>query len=147
MAAVLGAALASVIPAAPLAHLTSRHFTAAPAALGAGWLFLFNITLLLILQVMRPQSVSYADVQEAQPPAGVRGRLRSVIRVRWPRSHAFESSLYRWKHTIQEQPDLYLPCGVYSLVDLRQLMTVEEITLSGCPRPGRWPATAMSART
>ena len=129
MATVLGAALASVIPAAPLAHLTARHFTTAPAALGIIGLLLLNITLLLVLQVMRPQTISYSDVQNAALPRGLGKILRAAVRLRWHDSHAFECALYRWQHTIEAQPDLYLPCGVYCLTDLRQLLTVEEVTL------------------
>ncbi len=129
MAAVLGAALASVIPAAPLAHLTSYHFSAVPATLGVTGLFLLNVTLVLVLQVMRPQTISYADVQYAAEPTGLRGALHKAVCSFWPRDHAFESALYRWKHTILRHPDLYLPCGVYTLFDLRRLMIVEEVTL------------------
>jgi hypothetical protein len=136
MAAVLGAALASVIPTAPLAHLSQRHITLVPATLGITGLLLLSITLLLVLQVMRPQSVSYADVQEARPPTGLRGRLRKLIRKgrHHGHSHVLESPLYRWQHTILAHPDLYLPCGVYSLVALRQLMTVEQLTLVALSR-------------
>jgi hypothetical protein len=136
MAAVLGAALASVIPAAPFAHLGQRHVTAVAVALGITGLLLVSVTLLLVLQVMRPQSVSYADVQEAKPPTGLDGKLHNLIRKRrrHGHSHALESPLYRWQHTILAHPDLYLPCGVYSLVALRQLMTVEQLTLVALSR-------------
>jgi hypothetical protein len=46
-----------------------------------------------------------------------------------PRSHALESPLFRWQHTITAHPDLYLPCGVYSLEILRQSIIVEQLTL------------------
>jgi hypothetical protein len=129
MAAVLGAALASIIPTAPLAGLSHRHITVVPATVGIAGLLFVSITLLLVLQVMRPQSVSYADIQKAGLPSGFRGKLRALIRTRWPHSHALESPLYRWKHTILAHPDLYLPCTVYSLVALRELMTVDQLTL------------------
>jgi hypothetical protein len=129
LATVIGAALASTIPTAPLAGLSRRHISAASVVLGIAGLLLVSCTLLLVLQVMRPQSVSYVDIQEAKPPEGLRARLRSLVRKHMPYSHAMESPLYRWQHTILAHPDLYLPCGVYSLVALRQLMIVEEITL------------------
>jgi hypothetical protein len=127
MSAVLGAALASVIPTAPLTGLGKGHTSTATAVLGVTGLLFLSITMLLILQVMRPQSVSYTDIQEAKAPGGLRGALRN--RERWTKSHVFESPLYRWQRTITEHPDLYLPCGVKSLDILRQLMTVEELTL------------------
>ena len=136
MAAVIGAALASVIPTAPLSGLSQHHISAASAILGVTGLLFVSVTLLLILRVMRPQSVSYADVQEAKTPIGIQGKLRDRIRKRRPHSHALESPSYRWQHTIQAHPDLYLPCGVYSLIALRQLMTVEEITLIALSRAG-----------
>ncbi len=136
----LGAALASVIPAAPLAHLTAHHFSALPIAMGVTGLFLLNITLLLILQVMRPHTISFADVQYAAPPTGLRGALHKAVCKLWPRDHAFESALYRWRHTILAHPDLYLPCGVYTLMDLRQLVIVEEVTLIALSKAGELTA-------
>jgi hypothetical protein len=67
-----------------------------------------------VLQVMRPQSVSYADVQSA--------------RKFWPRS------LYKWRRVVQSEEDLYLPCGVTSLTSLRQSMIIEEVTLGALAR-------------
>jgi hypothetical protein len=139
MAAVLGAALASVIPTAPLAGLSQRHPSAVSALLGIAGLLSLSITLLLVLQVMRPQSVSYADVQEAKIPTGIRGKLRDLIRKRKPYSHALESPLYRWQHTIRAHPDLYLPCGVNSLAALRQSIIVEEVTLVALSRANQEP--------
>lgn len=134
MAAVLGAAMASIIPTAPLTGLGQRHISAASAALGTAGLLFVTITMVLVLQVMRPQAVSYADIQEAQIPVGLRGNLRSLGRRCRPRSHAFESPLYRWRHTILAHPDLYLPCGVASLIELQQLMIIEELTLVALAR-------------
>jgi hypothetical protein len=131
MAAVLGAALASVIPTAGLSH---RHISIAPGIVGVAGLVLVSVTLVLVLQVMRPQQVSYIDVQEAKLPAGLRGKLRALIRKRRPYSHFLESPFYQWQHTILAHPDLYLPCGVYSLTALRQLMIVEEMTLVALSR-------------
>lgn len=134
MAAVLGAALASLIPTAQLSGLSQRHISAAALVLGIGGLLFVSITLLLVLQVMRPRSVSYTGVQDAQLPTGMQGKLRDLVRKGWKDSHALESPLYGWKHTVGAHPDLYLPCGIYSLVTLRQAMTVEEMTLVALSR-------------
>jgi hypothetical protein len=68
MAAVLGAALAALIGTSPLAGM--REQTPRPIAIviGAVGLGLLVLTLFLILQVMRPQSVSYNDVQNSDSP-------------------------------------------------------------------------------
>jgi hypothetical protein len=131
---VLGAGLASVIPTAQLGGLEHVHLTAASRLLGAVGLLLVSITLLLILRVLRPQSVSFGDIQDARLPAGAVGWMRLRIRRFKPRSHAFEGALYRWQHTVQAHPDLYLPCGVDSLTVLRQLTKVEEVTLVALSR-------------
>lgn len=128
MAAVVGAALASIVPTAPFTGLGQRHLTAASATLGLAGLIFVTITTLLILRVMRPQSVSYDDIREARSPAGLMGRLHDLIRYT-PFRQALESPLYRWQTSIQEHSDLYLPCDVNSLTALRQLLIVEEITL------------------
>jgi hypothetical protein len=146
MSAVLGAALASVIPTAPLTGLGKGQTSTATAVLGVAGLLFLSITMLLILQVMRPSSVSYADIQGAEAPGGLRGALHNLVCTRWARSHAFESSLYRWQRTISDHPDLYLPCGVKSLVALRQLTTVEELTLVALSR-ARENASVEAAHT
>lgn len=61
---------------------------------------------------MRPQSVSYTEVQCAE-------------RRRWRP----QRPLYKWRQTIESQQDLYLPCGIKCLTGLRQSMIIEEITL------------------
>jgi hypothetical protein len=129
MATVLGAALAAVIPTAPLTGL-NRHFTIMPAVLGLVGLVFVGITLVFVLQVMRPQSVSYDDIQGAKPPAGLRKQLYGRIRKPSWAVDVWESPLYKWQANISKHPDLYLPCGVESLCELRQLMVVEEVTLS-----------------
>lgn len=67
----------------------------------------------LVLQVMRPRSVSYSEVQNA----GAR--------------HHFlpQGPLYKWQRTVELEQDLYLPTGVTCLTELRQSMIIEEITL------------------
>jgi hypothetical protein len=112
-AVVLGAALATVIGASPLAGI--REQTPRPIAivLGAAGLVFLGITLFLVLQVMRPQSVSYDRVQNAGP------------RRRW----LPQTPLYKWRSAIESHQDLYLPCGVDSLDGLRKSMIIEEVTL------------------
>jgi hypothetical protein len=78
--------------------------------------------------------VSYADVQDAALPSGLRGALRGLFRHLKRDSHALESPLYRWQHTVQAHADLYLPVGVHALAGLRQLMTVEAATLVALSR-------------
>ena len=118
MAAVLGAALATLIGSSPLTGMRDRHPQAIAIILGsAGLVFLFG-TLFLVLQVMRPQSVSFADVQSARPR----------------RPHIPASPLYKWQHSLHAEQDLYLPCGVKSLTSLRQAMIIEEVTLAALAR-------------
>jgi len=117
MAAVLGTALAAVIGTSPLAGMRGHTPQGIAIMLGSAGLIFLGITLFLVLQVMRPQSVSYTDVQCA--------RLR-----RWP----WQRPLYKWRQTIESQRDLYLPCGVRCLTGLRQSMIVEEITLMALSR-------------
>jgi hypothetical protein len=68
----------------------------------------------LVLQVMRPQSVSYTDVQSA------RG--------------LWQKPLNTWRDIVESQEDLYLPCGVQCLTSLRQSMIIEEVTLQALAR-------------
>ena len=113
MVAVLGAALATVIGTSPLAGMREHGPQPIAILLGSAGLVFLGITMFLVAQVMRPQSVSYADVQYARP------------RRRWlPRT-----PLYNWRTTIESQQDLYLPCGVRCLTGLRQSMIVEQMTL------------------
>jgi hypothetical protein len=112
MATVLGAALAAIVGTAPLTVFAAHHpngWAVVVGLIGVGFLYL---TLFLVLQVMRPQSVSYADVQSA----GVR------------------RSLYKWRKVVESEEDLYLPCGVTRLTSLRQSMIIEEVTLGALAR-------------
>jgi hypothetical protein len=117
MAAVLGAALATVVGASALAGLRTDHFPGIAIALGLAGLILLGITMLLVLQVMRPQSVSFTDVQKAEPP-------------HWPR----RNPLSKWLDIVESQEDLYLPCGIQCLTNLRQSMIIEEVTLQALAR-------------
>jgi hypothetical protein len=80
-----------------------------PLAIGAGvaGLALLGVTLLLVLRVIRPEPVSYFDLQSAS-----------------------RGPLVRWRRTLETQQDLYLPCGVKCLKTLRQTMIVEQLTLN-----------------
>jgi hypothetical protein len=111
MATVLGAALATLVGTSPLAPLRQHHTTAEIALLLTG-LLLLCVTLFLIVQVMRPQTVSFTDVQHASTHGG-----------------PFGPALGRWRETVESQEDLYLPCGVKCLTSLRQSMIIEKITL------------------
>ena len=116
-AVVLGAALAAVIGTSPLAGMREHKPQAIAVILGAAGLIFLGMTIFLVLQVMRPQSVSYTDVQCAGPR-------------RWP----WQKPLFKWQQTIELQRDLYLPCGVRCLTGLRQSMIIEEITLMALSR-------------
>ena len=116
MATVLGAALAVIVGTSPLSEMTQRiNHPTTLAAVSAGLLFLF-VTLFLVIQVMRPQSVSFTDVQFATENCGF-----------WKRVF-YGNALYKWQTIIEREPDLHLPCGVRSLTALRQAMIIEEIT-------------------
>lgn len=128
MAAVIGAALAAVIPTAPLAGL-SKHLTVASALLGATGLLFVSVTMVLVLRVMQPQSVSYDEIQNAEAPGHLRLRLRKIVGKHSADREAPMGSLYKLRKDIEDHPDMYLPCGVGSLCVLRQLMVVEEVTL------------------
>jgi hypothetical protein len=123
IATVLGAALASIIPAAPLTGLTQRHISAAAAAAGISGLVLVSVTMLLILRVLQPQMATYEGIECAGQKPGLRGRIGRL-----------GSPLYRWQHVINTHPDLYLPCGVISIAKLRDLLLVEEATLVALAR-------------
>lgn len=131
MAAVLGAALASVVGTSPLA---GHHLHAAAAVVGLAGLVFLSITMLLIVQVMRPQAVSYSDIQHAKAPRGIAARLHRFAGRQRHHSHFLESPLYRWRQTIESHQDLYLPCGVTSLTGLRHSMIIEEATLVALAR-------------
>jgi hypothetical protein len=129
MATVLGATLVSVIPAASIADLSHQRLSRAAIACGLAGLVCLCITLLLTLQVMRPQSLSYNDIETAKKPCGLLGWLHDRAKKDGRLRHVFESAIFRWQYKVEHNPDLYLPCGIYTLIALRQLMTVEEVTL------------------
>lgn len=133
MATVLGAALATVIGTSPLAGL-GHHLQAAAALIGGAGLILLGVTMLLVLRVMRPQAVTYAQVQAARPPRGLARALYGRLRPYWHHSYVLESPLYRWRRTVETHQDLYLPCAVTSLIGLRRSITLEEATLVALAR-------------
>jgi hypothetical protein len=112
MAAVLGAALATVIGTSPLSGMRQDKPQEIAIVLGAAGLVCLGVTLFLVLQVMRPRSVSFTDVQCARK-----------------RKWFLAGPLYKWRRMVESQQDLYLPCGVSSLLALRQSMIIEEVTL------------------
>jgi hypothetical protein len=118
MATVLGAALAAVIGTSPLAGIREHKPQIIAIILGVAGLILLGTTLFLVLQVMRPQSVSYTEVQNAK-----RRRHRLP-----------QSPLYKWQQIVETEQDLYLPAGVTCLTDLRQSMIIEEVTLRALAR-------------
>ena len=111
MATVLGAALAAVVGTSPLAHLEGHRLTWISVTLGVCGLLLLGITLCLVLQVMRPQPVSFIDVQ-----------TRSG------------GPLEKWRAVVESQHDMYLPCGIVSLTSLRQSLVIEQVTLQALAR-------------
>ena len=81
MATVLGAALAAVAGTSPLAGMKDHAPPTIAIILGAAGLMLLGITMLLVIQVMRPQSVSYTGVQAPDGGAGARnGRCTNSSR-------------------------------------------------------------------
>jgi hypothetical protein len=114
MATVIGAALAALIGTSPLHDMQDHPPRLLAIVLGVTGLALVTLTLLLVLQVMRPVSVSYTDVQAS-------GNERNLLQG-W-------TSLRKWKDTVESQQDLYLPCGVKCLTSLRQAMIIEELTM------------------
>lgn len=118
MATVLGAALAALIGTSPLAGIREHKPQVIAIILGVIGLVLLGSTLFLVLQVMRPQSVSYTEVQNAK-----RRRHRLP-----------QSPLYKWQQIVEAEQDLYLPAGVTYLTDLRQSMIIEEVTLRALAR-------------
>jgi hypothetical protein len=113
MSTVLGAALGLFLGTSPLGELKydERHRVA--ILFGIVGLVCLSVTLFLLLLVIRPSAVSFADVQLSK----VKG-----IRALYP--------LARWKRVVQTQQDLYLPIGIDSLDSLRQAAIVEEGTLT-----------------
>ena len=75
--------------------------------MGAAGIVLLGCTLILVVQVMRPKSITFSAIQVSDTSS------------RWTR----EFPLRRWKEIVESQQDLYLPCGVKCLTGLRQGFT------------------------
>lgn len=118
MSTVLGAALGLLIGTLPFGEGWEKDVGGTSAALGIIGLTLLSGTLMLLLRVIRPADVSFADVQEAPPPR---------------RTH-LRDPLGRWRRKIETQQDLYLPCGVANLDELRKAVIIEEVTLAAIDR-------------
>jgi hypothetical protein len=114
MSTVLGAALGLLLGTLPLADMWKAGMGRDAMIWGAAGLFLLCFTLILLLRVIRPSVVSFADVQMSDRK-GLKGRI---------------DPLSRWKHTVETQQDLYLPCGINNLDGLRHAIIVEEATLA-----------------
>jgi hypothetical protein len=114
MSTVLGAALALLLGTSPLGKLSEASFTWPAVAWGSGGLALLFVTLFLLLNVMQPRAVSFADIQSADR-VGVKDRMDPLV---------------RWKRVVESQQDLFLPCGINSLDGLRNAIIVEEGTLA-----------------
>ena len=112
LATVIGAALASLIGTSPLSGMRGHRPELPAVLLAAAGLALLGLTLFLVLQVMRPQAVSYDDVESA-------------------RRHRYlpQRSLYQLQQIIDTHEDLYLPCGIRNVAGLRESIIIEEITL------------------
>jgi len=117
MALVIGASLGTVVGGTPLAGIRQHPLAGIAITLGLVGLGLLGLTLYLVMQVMRPQSVSYSDVQSPTPG--------------W---RPFRNPLDRWRETVESQEDLYLPCGIKCMTSLRQSMIIEEVTLMSLAR-------------
>ncbi|HEY2519548.1 MAG TPA: hypothetical protein VGJ19_05520 [Streptosporangiaceae bacterium] len=123
-ATVLGAGLAALVGTSPLRDM-NRHTIPGPAiALALSGLVLVAITLILVLLVMCPKSVSLEDVEHAR-------EHRLLPSWAWLRT-----PLYKWRKTVESEQDLYLPCGINSVLSLRQSMSIEECTLMALSKAG-----------
>lgn len=105
MATVIGVSLAALVGTSPLVNMRDRGLLSwVMGGLGLG---LLAATLVLILNVLRPKTIAFGEIQNS-----VQGPLR------------------KWREMIEEEQDLYLPCGVRCLTTLRQAMLVDELTLN-----------------
>jgi hypothetical protein len=128
MATVLGLALATIAGTSPLSEMANGKRESIAFASGALGLLLLFIALFLIVQVMRPQSVSYADVQYAKER-----------KPRLNRKLFYKKPLFKLRTMVEDEPDLYLPCGIRCLTGLREAMIIEEVTLMALSRVGADP--------
>jgi hypothetical protein len=106
LAAVIGASLAALVGTSPLADVWAHRPPKGALWFGLAGIVCLGVTLALVLRVIRPTSVAFADVQNAE-----------------------HFALRKWRRVVEAQQDLYLPAGVKTLTGLRQSMIIEEVTL------------------
>ena len=154
MATVIGAALAAVIGTSPSADLSSHHFRVSAAVIGLIGLSLLAITMLLLLRVLQPPEVSFEQIEEAVDSNDSKAENAQPPHRRQQDSSWFnkreKDALGRWKYKVESHQDLYLPCGVMSLGDLRWSLALEEATLvqlSRCSEDTADPAAAESLKS
>ncbi|WP_433291359.1 hypothetical protein ACQP2F_25275 [Actinoplanes sp. CA-030573] len=123
LSAVIGASLGVLVGTSPLADLGQHRPPGIALAAGAAGIVLLGTTLFLVLLVIRPTSLSFADVQKAGD----------------------KSAVGRWREIVERQQDLYLPTGITTLTALRQSMIVEEVTLAALARVPNAEARAVRA--
>jgi hypothetical protein len=119
----LRAAMGAVVGASPLAGLSSHPLNIPAALIGPGGFVCLGATMIVILRVMQPPAVSYADIETAKPRHG----LAKVVPA-WLYQHK-DAAPSDWKKAAEDHEDLYLPCGVVTLRELRTSMGLEQATL------------------
>lgn len=85
-----------MIGSSPLAGIREQRPQPIAILLGGTGLVFLGVTMFLVVQVMRPQAVSFADVQQAE-----RGKW-------W----LWRTALCQWRKILEKQQDLYLPAIV-----------------------------------
>ena len=133
MAAVLGAALAAVVGTSPSADISSHHLRLSAALIGLGGLLCLAVTMLFVLRVMQSPEVSFEQIEAADEKA-------NCIRL-----YSQKKALGRWRRKIESHPDLYLPCEVSSLGELRSFIKLEQATLAQLSRCGEDEADDIKA--
>jgi hypothetical protein len=124
MAAVLGAALAAIVGTSPSADLSSHHLRLSAAVIGLAGLSCLAVTMLFILRVMQSPEVTFDQIETAGPKADG-ARLSSQGK-----------ALERWRRKVETHTDLYLPCEVSCLGELRSFIKLEQATLVKLSRFG-----------
>jgi hypothetical protein len=122
MSTVLGATLAVLIGTSPLTDMRRGGVWA--MALGTLGMICLLVTLYLVLRVMQPGLIRYEQLQAAR-----------------------HGPLAEWRARLQDEQDLYLPCGIKCLVTLRQTMIVDELTLTVLQAAVEKPAASSEDRT
>lgn len=130
LATVIGAALVSLAGTSPLSGMRGHRPEVPAVLLAAAGLVLLGLTLFLVLQVMRPQAVSYDDVESA--------RRRRFLPQR---------PLFQLQEIIDIHEYLYLPCGIRNVAGLREAIIVEDITLMALNNAAAGAVDPASVRT